>query len=233
MSQSREAILGAIRDSLRGGGGRRRAVSIPGEEGEASSRISRGYRRDRTRSRDDMLALFAARVAEYRATVIRCSSAELPGVILGRVLAREVARLVIPPDLPNAWTSGLPGRGVELLEDHPPGDLSKSQLSEAHGVLTGCALAIAETGTFVLNGGQSQGRRALSLLPDFHLCVVFAHQVVETVPDAFGLLGVGFRNDPLPLTLISGPSATSDIELIRVEGVHGPRTLDVVLVMDS
>ncbi|MCJ7629821.1 MAG: LUD domain-containing protein, partial [Longimicrobiales bacterium] len=113
-----------------------------------------------------------------------------------------------------------------------PETLSNAQLSSAHGVLTGCALAIAETGTLVLDGGPTQGRRVLTLLPDYHLCVVFQHQVVELVPEAMAVMKGAEMGTRPPITLISGPSATSDIELIRVEGVHGPRTLDVILVED-
>ncbi len=112
--------------------------------------------------------------------------------------------------------------GIELVGDHPP--LTPAQLDGLDGVLTGCAAAIAETGTIVLDGGSGQGRRVLSLVPDYHLVVVTAAQVVATVPEALA------RLDPArPQTWISGPSATSDIELDRVEGVHGPRTLEVIL----
>jgi L-lactate dehydrogenase complex protein LldG len=106
----------------------------------------------------------------------------------------------------------------------------KRDLGSVGGVLTGCFLAVAETGTLVLNHGVTQGRRALTLLPDYHLCVVLETQVVETIPEAVVALGQEVREAGSPVTLISGPSATSDIELIRVEGVHGPRMLDVILV---
>jgi L-lactate dehydrogenase complex protein LldG len=109
-------------------------------------------------------------------------------------------------------------------------DLSAEALDQSDGVLTGCRLAIAETGTIVLDGGPGQGRRALTLVPDYHLCVVRAEQVVEIVPDAIRSLGDAMRAAPRPLTFVSGPSATSDIEFRRVEGVHGPRTLEVLLV---
>ena len=118
--------------------------------------------------------------------------------------------------------------GVEVVVDDPP--LSPQALDQLDGVLTGCALAIAETGTIVLDGGELSGRRALTLVPDWHMCVVEAGSVVAGVPDAVAALA-GAAREGRPITLVSGPSATSDIELDRVEGVHGPRTLDV-LVLD-
>jgi L-lactate dehydrogenase complex protein LldG len=127
-------------------------------------------------------------------------------------------RVVVPPDLPERWTAG-----ADVLRDD--GGVTTDELDTVAGVVTACAVAVAETGTIVLDAGTAQGRRALSLVPDLHVCVVRADQVVQTVPEAVR------RLEPTrPLTWISGPSATSDIELDRVEGVHGPRTLEVVLV---
>ena len=119
---------------------------------------------------------------------------------------------------------------MEILRDGHSEILSKGRIASVQGVLTGCALAVAETGTIILDGGSAQGRRILTLLPDYHLCVVAASQVVELVPQAVSILARTVTETAAPLTLISGPSATSDIELIRVEGVHGPRTLEVILV---
>ena len=122
---------------------------------------------------------------------------------------------------------------MEVLRDGEGDEgrmLSKGQLASCHGVLSGCAHAVAETGTILLDSGPAQGRRALSLLPDYHLCVVFGPQLFETVAEALEKASVEIRDHGRPLTLVSGPSATSDIELIRVEGVHGPRTLEVILV---
>src|SRR5262249_31862137 len=131
---------------------------------------------------------------------------------------RGAGGIVAPPGLE---LTGLPA-GTEVVADD---GLSPAALDAMDGVVTGAAVAIAETGTIVLDGSPDQGRRALSLVPDYHLCVVRAHQVVGLVPEALARLDPGRA-----LTWISGPSATSDIELDRVQGVHGPRTLDVILV---
>jgi L-lactate dehydrogenase complex protein LldG len=171
-------------------------------------------------SRDlgDLVALAAERIADYRATVHVLPADELTDRI-GAVLADRMAHhMLAPAGLPADWRVD----GVTWLVDEPP--LSVAELDQASGVLTGCALVIAETGTIVLDAGADQGRRALTLIPDYHLCVVRAEQIVGTVPEAI------VRLDPArPTTFISGPSATSDIEFDRVEGVHGPRTLDVLI----
>lgn len=164
------------------------------------------------------VARFAETVDEYRAQVHRVSAAEVGATVAA--LVAPGGRVVVPADLPPEWVVD-----VHALVDRPP--LDNADLEQVDAVVTGCAVGIAATGTIVLDAGVAQGRRALTLVPDHHICVVFAAQVVDTVPQAFAAL------DPLrPLTFISGPSATSDIELNRVEGVHGPRTLDVVIVED-
>lgn len=161
---------------------------------------------------------FTETVAEYRARVLRIDAAAIAPTIASLVPAG--ARVVVPDDLPENWV-----QGVVATTDHVENPLSTTELDQVDAVVTGCALGIAATGTIVLDAGLTQGRRALTLVPDHHICVVFSDQIVDTVPQAFGAL------DPVrPLTFISGPSATSDIELSRVEGVHGPRTLDVLLV---
>ena len=169
----------------------------------------------------DIAELFVERVSDYRATVVRTSESGLPAVIAAVLASRGARRLAIPSGVPDAW---LAAADVERIGDDSP--LSHSDLDALDGVITGCATAIAETGTIVLDGGPDQGRRALSLLPDLHVCVVRADQIVGTVPEALERL-----NPTRPQTWISGPSATSDIELQRVEGVHGPRILDVIVVL--
>lgn len=171
----------------------------------------------------ERVELFAARVAEYRATVRRAGSREHTVPQIAAACAEHGAtRILLPAEPLREW---LP-EGLEAIIDD---ELDLDALDRADGVLTGCALAIAQTGTVVLHGGPRQGRRALTLVPDLHICVVGSDQIVDDVPEAVATLGDAVR-EGRPLTFISGPSATSDIELTRVEGVHGPRRLEVVLV---
>jgi L-lactate dehydrogenase complex protein LldG len=164
----------------------------------------------------DPVALFVERVSDYRATVREAGEV---AAIVAQVCAEHGARrIAIPSELPDHWRPS----GLELIADDR---LSARDLDALDGALTGCALAIAETGTIVLDGAARSGRRALTLVPDLHLCVVERAQVVATVPEAIRALD-GQRG---PFTFVSGPSATSDIELDRVEGVHGPRRLEVLL----
>ena len=163
------------------------------------------------------VARFAERVSDYRATVREAD--DLAATILGVCGEQGAHRLGVPVGLLEGWRPD----GLDLVEDH---GLGAGELDALDGAITGCALAIAETGTIVLDGGARSGRRALTLVPDLHLCLVERSQVVATVPDAIRALE-GARG---PFTFVSGPSATSDIELDRVEGVHGPRRLEVLLV---
>ncbi|MER7889945.1 LUD domain-containing protein [Micromonospora sp. NPDC094482] len=161
------------------------------------------------------LDLLVRRLTDYRATVHRCADDEVAQVVDAIFGGR---RVVVPPALPRRW---LPASVAALADD----GLSAEQIAATDGVVTAAAVAVAETGTIVLDGDPDQGRRVITLLPDVHVCVLRADQVVAGVPDAIA------RLDPRrPLTWISGPSATSDIELNRVEGVHGPRNLHVVIV---
>ena len=204
MSAAREAILARIR-----------AAVIPSAEADpAIDSIPREYLT--AHHDDDIVTLFAERAADYRAVVTRVAAGKVADAIGG--VLRPDGCYVIPAGLPAAW---LPG-SVEAVGDDPR--LSAAELDQVAGVITGCTVAIAETGTVILSHGPGEGRRALTLVPDFHLVVVRADQV------AADLSGALARLDPArPHTLISGPSATSDIELIRVEGVHGPRTLHIVI----
>ena len=182
--------------------------------------IARDYRRSGTLEAAARVDLLADRLRDYNAGVYVCKELQLAETIAHVLAARGKRGLVIPPALPAEW---LPA-GFDFMVD---GDLSYEELDGSEGVLTGCAVAIAFTGTIVLRHGPGDARRALTLIPDYHVCVVRADQVVETVPEAIGRIR-DFRG--LPLTTISGPSATSDIEMTRVKGVHGPRTLDVAIV---
>jgi L-lactate dehydrogenase complex protein LldG len=229
MSPAREEVLGAIRRAL---GDREGSEGPPvGRGGPDESSIARGSMDfGGSVAPQGLMDLLEVRISDYQATVYRCDGGALPNKLQERLRFRGVERLVVPSDLPEEWTSGLSSAGFETLRDGDPSFLSAARLASVDAVVTGCALAIAETGTLVLDGGPGQGRRAISLLPDYHLCVVVKEQVIGTVPEAITRLKLSKVGNPGPLTLISGPSATSDIELVRVEGVHGPRTLDVILV---
>jgi L-lactate dehydrogenase complex protein LldG len=167
--------------------------------------IPRDYRTAGTLSRDGAVELFCERVSEYQATV----------------------RRVAPADLDAAVREALDGAANVASTDDPP--LSVAELDALDAVVTGAALAIADTGTIVLDSGPESGRRALTLVPDHHVCVVRAETIVPSVPDAVAALREAAEHGR-PITFVSGPSATSDIELDRVEGVHGPRRLDVIVV---
>lgn len=183
----------------------------------------RDYRQADERSRDQLVALFCERVEDYKAEVEYVDLPDLP-VAIGAAASRHGARrMVIPAQLPNEWRPP----DVELTPDQ---SLTPRELDQLDGVITGCTVAIAETGTIALSAGPYEGRRLLTLVPDVHICVVPARQVVATVPEAIAQLGLVVRESRRPLTLISGPSATSDIELQRVEGVHGPRKLVVLVI---
>jgi L-lactate dehydrogenase complex protein LldG len=196
---ARDDILGRVRSALAGV--------------EPDGSVPPAPRRAPVPAGDPALVdLFAERVADYRAVVERCHEADLVATVVAALPAG--ARVVVPP-----------GLGFEVPNSVVDDGLAAQELDRLDAVVTGARLGIAETGTIVLDHGPGQGRRAITLVPDRHVCLVRAEQVVADVPDAITLL------DPLsPLTWISGPSATSDIELDRVEGVHGPRNLHVIVV---
>jgi L-lactate dehydrogenase complex protein LldG len=205
---AREEVLGRIRQAL-------------GETRAAVPDVVRDYQQGHPATGPELLDLVVDRVEDYRATVLRCAPADVAATVraaLDQALGTGWAAgdVVVAPGLPQEWRPA----GCDVDDDRPA-----VQLADRAASVTAVAVAIAETGTLVLDGSPACGRRALSLLPDCLVCVVTADQVVGGVPEGLA------RLDPLrPLTMVSGPSATSDIELERVEGVHGPRTLMVVLV---
>ncbi|MEU3096798.1 LUD domain-containing protein [Streptomyces sp. NPDC006967] len=210
---SRERILGRVRRALAG---------VP-EDGTPYERaVARGYLREHgRRTTGQTVDLLAENLADYRAIVHRSDAAGLAGLVARLLAARGASSVLVPPGLDEDWLASTEVTRVADRAESTPGELDR-----VDSVVTACALAVAETGTIVLDGSPDQGRRRITLVPDHHICVVrVPDQVVASVPQALE------RLDPArPLTWISGPSATSDIELDRVEGVHGPRTLEVVLV---
>ncbi len=206
-------------------------ADVPHDETPDMVAVERDYTRSEPVARDEIVRRFVERVTEYKAQVRRVKEGDLARSIADACAVRSVRQLAIPADIPAAWVNALSDGGVELLrDDASSAPLSYGQLDSSNGVLTGCALAIAQTGTIVLDAGAYQGRRVLTLLPDYHLCVVYEDQIVGMVPQAIERLADAAREQRRPITFISGPSATSDIELNRVEGVHGPRTLEVLVV---
>jgi L-lactate dehydrogenase complex protein LldG len=183
--------------------------------------IARDYNTTSELEHDALVELLVDRLLDYRALVRQCAAAELTSTIAAAVADRGASALVAPDGLDPSWLSEVTAE-VHTDRDH---SLTVAELDAADGVITGCSVAIAQTGTLCLDGSAGQGRRLVSLIPDYHLCVLTAENIVADVPQAIARLD-GTR----PLTLISGPSATSDIELNRVEGVHGPRTLEVIIV---
>lgn len=204
-------------------------TDVPPDERPDAVVVARDYQRTDPTPHEELVARFVERVAEYQATVQRIARSELPAAIAAACAGRGVRRLVVPGDLPADWLPPGGLEGVALLRDGAESPLAYAELERSDGVLTGCALGIAQTGTIVLDGGAAQGRRAITLIPDYHLCVMREDQIAGIVPEAIAQLSDA-PHARRPITFVSGPSATSDIELSRVEGVHGPRTLDVLVV---
>ncbi len=198
---AREEILGRVRAAI---------------GHQPSNVIPRDYRH----TTQDGLEQFLERLAHYDARAIQTSEGELEATVATALAQHKAGNIIAPDGVPAGWLTT-----VNPIKDKPP--LDNDALDTADGVVTTCALAIAQTGTIVLDGGPGMGRRALTLLPDYHLCVVRTEQIVSSVPEALARL-----KPTSPLTFISGPSATVDIEMVRVKGVHGPRTLDVILVAE-
>jgi L-lactate dehydrogenase complex protein LldG len=216
VSDAREVILGRIADAL---------GDVPPAETRDDVAVAREYRNPGGAERDttsDTVLLFEQRVADYRAEVRRVAPGKIQAMVTAACAQRGLTRVAIPPGLPAAWRPD----DVELVEDHA---LSARELDGLDGSVTGCAAAIAETGTILLDGGERSGRRLLTLVPDHHICIVEAAQIADQVPAAIAAVASAVIDRGQPITLISGPSASSDIELDRVEGVHGPRDLLVVI----
>ncbi|MES9508913.1 LUD domain-containing protein [Streptomyces sp. NPDC000609] len=209
MTTARATVLGRIRDAL---------ALAPAPD----TAVPRAYRTGRTLPDDARLALFTDRLVDYKATVHTCTADRTAQVVAEVLRKRGARRIGVPAGLDPRWLDAYDG---EVQQDS--GDIPAPRLDALDGVLTASAVSCAETGTIFLDGSPDQGRRALSLVPDLHVCVVDLSTVEAGVPEAVARL-VPQR----PTTLISGPSATSDIELERVEGVHGPRTLAVVIRTD-
>ncbi len=206
---ARDTVLGRVRGALE------LAPSDPVE-------TPRDYRRGRSLPAGERLELLVDRLIDYRASVRRCTADETAATIADVLQARSARRVGVPAGLDRSWLAEFDGDvEVDTSEVRP------SQLNHLDGVVTSSAVTCAETGTIFLDAGTDQGRRALTLVPDLHVCVVDLSSVVAGVPEAVARL-----TPERPTTLISGPSATSDIELERVEGVHGPRTLEVVVRTD-
>ncbi|SHL47334.1 LutC/YkgG family protein [Actinacidiphila paucisporea] len=213
---SRDEILRRVRQAL---------GDQPGTTPDPTT-IPRTYQTTHaTRTPEQRTHLLADNLTDYRAHVHHTDTTALPTTIARLLTDHGTRSAVIPPGVPTDWLSAT--TGIHIHHDH--GELTAHQLDTIDTVITGCALAIAETGTIVLDTSPDQGRRILTLVPDHHICIINTPtQVVDSLPQALPHL------DPThPLTWISGPSATSDIELDRVEGVHGPRTLDVILIHDN
>ena len=211
-SGAKDEILNRIRQSVAG--------SPEAERRNEWTAIQRSFRRTGSLTFEQRIALFCDRLLDYGAGVHESSPEQLRTVISHVLAQRGKQTIIVPP----AWPEERMPLGIQAIRDE---GLSLDALDRSEGIITACTVAIAMTGTIVLQGGPLEGRRALSLIPDYHLCLVQADQIVELVPEAIERLS---PVSTAPLTLISGPSATADIEMMRVQGVHGPRTLDVVIV---
>lgn len=216
-TSAKEEILSRIRNALQ---------DVPRDEKPEQVIVERNYRQQSSESQEEMVKLFISRLEDFSAGVYRIPEAEIPAVIADLCKKYKLSQLVMPVDIPQQWVP----EGMQAWCDKQM-QLTNEQIGESNcAVLTGCAIAIAQTGTIVLDGGMRQGRRVLSLLPDYAFCIVREEQVAGLVPEAIRHLNDAVTERHQPITFISGPSATSDIELSRVVGVHGPRHLDVLIV---
>jgi L-lactate dehydrogenase complex protein LldG len=216
---ARDQLLARVRDAL---------ADVPEGEGPGDVVVDRAYARTTALGRDAIVERFAERLADYEADVRRCAPGAEAETVTAALAARDARRIGVPADLPAA----LRPTGVDLVEDDRLPTRGPDGLEGLDAIVTTCSVAIAETGTICLAGGVGDGRRALTLVPDLHVCVVPVAHIVGSVPEGIAALGDAARSGR-PITLASGPSATSDIEMNRVAGVHGPRRLVVVLVGDT
>lgn len=213
---ARESILGRIRAATQ-------TVAVEEQErGAAYAALPRPYVHKGSRSRQETVELMIERLRGYDAEVVETRPEELPTTIAARLRASGRTCFVAPPELPAEWRAA----GFEFMTDL---GLNHAEIERAEGVVTASFCGIADSGTIVLHHSGSEGRRVLSLLPDFHLCVLRRSQIVETLPEYFARA----EQAPALATMISGPSATADIEMTRIKGVHGPRFLEVVVVNDE
>ncbi|AWE42975.1 MULTISPECIES: LUD domain-containing protein [unclassified Actinobaculum] len=196
---------------------RRVAAAGPVEAPE----IPREYR---TSGSGDIVAEMEQALIDYTATVTHCTPDGIPEAIAAAL--KGASSVVVPPGLEKSWQEAA-AKGCEVRVDDPP--LTKDELDGTDAVLTASRVAVSLSGTIMLDGEPDQGRRAISLVPDMHVCVLYASTIKATVPEAVEVLS---QHPTRPTTWIAGPSATSDIELVRVDGVHGPRTLRVIIVDD-
>jgi len=226
---ARDDVLARVRAALDGSTAQGRPTTGGDRPASGTTTVPRDYRArgDLAPGSAEAVDVLIDRLVDYRAHVHRAGTPTEVGTIVGDLLA-DAASVVVPPGLDGAWLAAL-GAGTAVVHDARDDPRTPDELDHVDAVVTGARVAIADTGTIVLDGGERSGRRALTLVPDYHLCVVEAGQVVASVPDAVAALAQAGR-EGRPITFVSGPSATSDIELERVEGVHGPRTLHVVVV---
>jgi L-lactate dehydrogenase complex protein LldG len=219
VASSRKQVLDRIRAAHLGG---RNPVATAEQATEAHGRLPRDYAIRGKLTVRACQELFSERLREYDAEVVECLPEELAAAIAAQLRSSGRHIFVAPPRLPAAWIAA----GFEWRIDHnlPPGEIEK-----AEGAVTACFCGVAESGTIVTHHSAAEGRRVITLLPEWHLCVVRASQIVETLPEYFDRC----RQPPALVTWISGPSATADIEMTRIKGVHGPRFLQVILVRDE
>lgn len=209
MTNSRQSILARVRTAT-------------ADDSNGYQDLPRNYIRAGALQPQPLVQLMTERLHEYGAEVVECTPSELPQTIARQLQSSGRQIFAVPPGLPAEWLSG----AVTFRMDQ---NLSHDEIEQCSGVLTAASAGVADSGTIVLHHGPTEGRRVLSLLPDFHLCVLRASQIVETLPEYFAHT----LDSPRLATFISGPSATADIEMTRIKGVHGPRFLSVIIVRDG